>query len=95
MSTELPVNTTRSKSLSSLIINTNDGLASSQPNEKARKTAIDAFNESIGETMFGDAVTGEEADQRLSMIDDLRNYRALMSRFILKQKLDESSVSLF
>lgn len=75
--------------------NLNDESRVTGISEKAKKSAIDCFNESLGESMFGEVNTGEDADQRTTMVEDIRNYRVIMSKFIVKHKLDESSASSF
>ena len=74
---------------------TNHTRTSFQSNQKSKRSAIDAFNESVGDIMHLDSIGVEEMDQRSTIVDDIRNYRAIMTRFIVKHKLDESSATTF
>jgi hypothetical protein len=38
---------------------------------------------------------GEDIDQRSTIVEDIRNYRMMMSKFIIKHRLDESSAFVF
>lgn len=56
---------------------------------------MDWFNESIGESVSREVNNSEDVDKRATISEDIRNYRMLMPKFILKNKLDESSATLF
>ena len=75
--------------------NVNDEAIASGISSKVKKSAIDFFYESLGESMFGEINTGEDADQRTTIVEDVRTYMLTMSKFIVKHKLDESSASSF
>lgn len=64
-------------------------------NEKSTKSAMDTFNESIGDYVAGASMLTSDGAGKLSIIHDIRNYRQIVSKFILKHKLDEFSSTQF
>ena len=76
---------------SPLSVNTTYLLNSPNLKEMSKKSAIDAFNESIGDGSNGERILAGDRTEKVSIINDIRHYREAVSRFNLKNKADESS----
>jgi hypothetical protein len=66
-----------------------------KPLTKSKKSAMDIFNESVGDGINGDHLDSGDANRKAAIIDDIRNYRAAVTKFNLKHKLNESSATTF
>lgn len=68
---------------------------SSNVMERSKKSAIDAFNESIGDCVNTEGGLADDGTEKVSILNDIRAYRQIVSKFNLKHKLNESSSSEF
>ncbi|CAF3826359.1 unnamed protein product [Rotaria sp. Silwood1] len=82
VSITLPISTTTTNSSNKSVLN-----------ENSNKSAMDIFNESIGENIFVE--NRHDVNRRATFIDDIQNYRKYVSQFNLKYKPDTASSTLF
>ena len=66
-----------------------------KPPANPKKSAMDIFNESIGDGINGDHLDSGDANRKAAIIDDIRNYRLAVAKFNLKHKLNEASATTF
>ena len=60
-----------------------------------KNSAIDTFNESVGDGINGDHLDSGDTNRKAAIIDDIRNYRAAVTKFNLKHKPNEFSATIF
>ena len=86
-STEPPITT--------LSNNSSNSTMAKKPNthDKTNKTAMDLFEEAIGESIYDEAAANTTMKARI--IDDIYNYRNYATRFNLRHKPSTSSSTLF
>ena len=80
---------------SPLIGNTTNLLNSPNLKEISKKSALDAFSESIGDGSGGERILAADETGKISVMNDVRHYREGVSKFNLKNKVDESSTIKF
>ena len=83
----------------SLSISTSNSTSTTDPSDKpnlsqnTKKSAIDLFNESIGEVHHEENRRG--GNKKATIIEEIHNYRKLVVQFNLKHKLDALSCLVF